>query len=122
MTATLSNEIITAFVVGSVVLCVSAMTYFAKAWVATLNATIKELSSSVHELTGVVHELRQEQALQRLRFKHQEARLRELQAQAVFCSREECENFRTGTDPGHKVHLHARAEDTDLDSGEFHHV
>lgn len=87
----LDNQIITIFILACIALVVMALGFFAKNWMATLNATIKELAGNVRELSNVVHELQQEQAVQRIRIRTQMREIRKLQANVCTCS---------GTSPG----------------------
>jgi hypothetical protein len=86
----------TLFVLGSLGLTVSALAYLAKSWVSNFNTTIKELSVNVRDLSQVINELKQEQAVQRVKLRHNYNELRDLQERA--CVRKDCAYKETSGD------------------------
>jgi len=85
----LDHTLITAFVIGCILLVVGALAFFAKTWMSTLNDSIHELNESVRDMTGVIAGLKEEQALQKLRLKHQGEELRRVQL-LKGCTKEDC--------------------------------
>jgi len=85
----LDHTILTVFVLGCIALVVGALAFFAKSWMKTLNDTIHELSLSVQDLTSIVAGLKQEQALQNLKLKHQAEELKRIQL-LRGCSKDDC--------------------------------
>ncbi len=85
----LDHTILTAFVLGCIALVVGALAFLAKNWMKTLNDTIHELSESVRDMTGVIAALKEEQALQRLRLKHQAEELTRIKL-LKGCNKEDC--------------------------------
>jgi hypothetical protein len=85
----LDNTIVTTFVLACVALVVLTLGFFAKTWMSTLNSTIKELNDNVHEMSGIIASLKEEQALQRLRLRHQAEELNRVKL-LRGCTQENC--------------------------------
>lgn len=105
----LDQSLITMFVLVCIGLAVGMLAFFAKAWMSTLNDTIKELSANVHEMTSAISVLKQEQVLHRYQLKQQGREIQRLQE--MECTMPGCPSKQPSGPNNVPLHVHIREED-----------